>query len=327
MHPLVLSANPALDIEWRTDGIRWEEKNTIQSEARWAGGKGVNVARWLRFLGSRPQLVLPLGGERGRELAADLKQQCLPARVIRLRESTRANVVITGPNGRQMRFNQAGPTLHPGEWHQMLEVVRAKMSNAGLLILCGSLPRGVPVRTYACFIRQAHRLGARTLLDCDGEAFAAAVGERPFLVKPNQHELAQWRHCLLRTENEVVAAARALSEVTRGWVLVSRGAKTGLLVHARERVCLRGVPPTVKPLNRLGAGDALLAGVARQIEVGAPPEEWLRHGMAAGAAATQCVAGNLCKPALLTQFAEKVRVAVTPFPVQAEGRDCSRPSR
>lgn len=327
MRPLVLSLNPALDIEWRTDGIRWEEKNAIQSEVRWAGGKGVNVARWLRLLGSKPQLVLPLGGENGRELAASLRQERLPARVIRLREPTRANVVITDPSGRQMRFNRAGPRLHPGEWRKIQEIVRENISHAGLLILSGSLPRGVPVIAYARFIRQAHRLGVRTLLDCDGEAFAAAVWEHPFLVKPNEHELAQWRRCPLRTETEVVAAARALSEVTRGWVLVSRGAKSGLLIHAGERVCLRAIPPRLKPLNRLGAGDALLAEAARQIECGFPPEEWLRQGLAAGSAATQCGAGVACKPAVVTQFARKVRVAVLPCTVQAEGRDYSRPSR
>ena len=49
---LVLSLNPALDLDWRVDGFRIEEKNAILAEVRWAGGKGVNVARWLRFLGA-----------------------------------------------------------------------------------------------------------------------------------------------------------------------------------------------------------------------------------------------------------------------------------
>ena len=56
-----------------------------------------------------------------------------------------------------------------------------------LLILSGSLPRGVPVAGYARLIRLAHGLGVRTLLDCDGPAFAAAAKARPFLAKPNEH--------------------------------------------------------------------------------------------------------------------------------------------
>src|SRR6266511_279269 len=72
MRPLVLALNPSVDVEWRVAQVRWEEKNEILSERRWPGGKGVNVARWLKHLGARPQLLIPLGGQTGRELAAGL---------------------------------------------------------------------------------------------------------------------------------------------------------------------------------------------------------------------------------------------------------------
>ena len=60
MSSLIVALNPSIDLEWRVDQVRWEEKNTIESERRWAGGKGVNVARWLRHLGGKPRLLLPL---------------------------------------------------------------------------------------------------------------------------------------------------------------------------------------------------------------------------------------------------------------------------
>jgi len=164
---------------------------------------------------------------------------------------------------------------------------------AGLLILSGSLPRGVPVAAYAQLIRLAHRFGVRTLLDCDGPAFAAAIKARPFLVKPNEHELAQWWRQPLRSEAEVLRAARALSEQTRGWVFVSRGAKRSLLVNRAEKIQIAAKPPRVKPRNTVGAGDALLAAVARQIQLGATLEEWLKFGLTIGSAATQRMAGQL----------------------------------
>src|SRR5436190_697152 len=69
-----------------------------------------------------------------------------------------------------------------------------------LLILSGSLPRGVPVTAYAQLIRLARRRGVVTLLDCDGLVFTTAIKARPFLVKPNDHELAEWWGKPLRTE-------------------------------------------------------------------------------------------------------------------------------
>jgi fructose-1-phosphate kinase PfkB-like protein len=319
MHSLVLALNPSIDAEWRVDDVLWEEKNNVHSERRWAGGKGINVARWLKHLGGQPLLLVPLGGKTGAELAGYLRGEKIPSRIVRLREPTRVNVIVTTDAGRQMRFNPLGPKLSRHEWRMILRAVELGLVAEGgrarhsvraaiqhprngahgvarptvLLILSGSLPRGVPVTAYAQLIRLAHRFGVKTLLDCDGPAFAAAVKARPFLVKPNEHELAQWWRKPLRSEKELVRAAHALSAQTQGWVLVSRGAKRSLLVNHQGRFECFAKPPNVKPCNTVGAGDALLAAVARQIQRGATPEEWLKFGLKIGSAATQLAAGKL----------------------------------
>ena len=284
---LILALNPSIDAEWRVDDVRWEEKNSVQSERRWVGGKGINVARWFRHLGGKPRLILPLGGKTGDELAGCLRGEKLSGQIIPLREPTRVNVIVTTRAGRQMRFNPAGPKLSRAEWSRVMKTIRQALSPSALLVLAGSLPRGVPVDAYAQLIRLAHEHGARTLLDCDGPAFAEAVKEKPFLVKPNEHELAQWKDTALSTESDVLRAARALSEATRGWVLVSRGAKRGLLVNVREDFQKFIRPPAVKPVNTVGAGDALLAAVTRQVQLGESPENWLAAGLRTGSAATQ----------------------------------------
>src|SRR5215510_12250387 len=111
---LVLALNPSIDVEWKVDGVQWEEKNIVRSERRWAGGKGINVARWLRHLGDRPQLLVPLGGKTGDELARYLQLERISARIVKLREPTRVNVIITADDGRQMRFNPLGPNVSAG---------------------------------------------------------------------------------------------------------------------------------------------------------------------------------------------------------------------
>ena len=131
------------------------------------------------------------------------------------------------------------------------------------------------------------------MLDCDGPAFAEAIKASPFLVKPNEHELAGWWGRALRSEAQIVRAACALSEETSGWVLVSRGGKRGLLVNVAEDFQAFASPPRVKPRNTVGAGDALLAAVALQIQGDQPPEQWLQFGLQIGSAATQRPAGNL----------------------------------
>lgn len=298
MPALILALNPSIDAEWRVDDVQWEEKNNIRSERRWAGGKGINVARWLKHLGGQPLLLVPLGGRTGVELAGFLRGERIPARIIRLREPARVNVIITTNTGRQMRFNPPGPVISAEEWGRLFTAAKRELARSDLLILSGSLPRGLPVNTYASLLRLAHRFGVKTLLDCDGSAFAVALKEHPFLVKPNAHELAQWWGRPLRTEAEIVRAARALSNQTRGWVLVSRGDKRSLLLNETEGSCSFSQPPRVRPCNTVGAGDALLAAVALAVQKGQPPATWLKHGVRTGSVAVRLAAGRLPAPSM-----------------------------
>jgi 1-phosphofructokinase family hexose kinase len=293
MSALVVALNPSIDAEWRVTDVLWEEKNNVQSERRWAGGKGINVARWLKYLGGKPQLLLPLGGSSGTEIAGYIRQEKISTRVLSLREATRVNVIVTTSAGRQVRFNPLGPKFSAREWRDFLRVFQVELQRANLLILSGSLPRGLSPNVYSKLIRLAHRAGVRTLLDCDGALFKAAVSARPFLVKPNEHELGLWWERPLRLEAQIVTAAWALSEATQGWVLVSRGGQRSLLVNVAEKFQLFAAPKKVKPRNTVGAGDSLLAAVARQIQLGSPPAEWLRQGLAIGTQATQLPAGEL----------------------------------
>lgn len=293
MNALVLALNPSVDAEWRVAEVLWDEKNNVQSERRWAGGKGINVARWLKHLGGKPRLLLPLGGASGVEISGELRREKISIHRVALREATRVNVIVTTAAGRQIRFNPLGPKLSAREWESIMAALKKRLRDVQLLVLSGSLPRGVAASANASIIRLARRHGVKTLLDCDGAPLAAAVLARPFLVKPNEHELAQWSGKPLRSESELVRAAQAMSGQTHGWVLVSRGGKRSLLVNVAEDFQQFLAPQKVKPRNTVGAGDALLAGVARQIQLGTAPPEWLKEGLITGTWATQLPAGKL----------------------------------
>lgn len=298
--PLVVALNPSVDVEWTVRSVRWGEKNEVLAERRWPGGKGVNVARWLRHLGPRPRLLLPLGGRHGDELAAGLKAEGLSTIILPIRQESRANVIVTGAPEGQLRFNPAGPTLSAAEWRRLKQLLRNALADASLLILAGSLPPGLAPDAYHELITIARRAGVRTVLDCDGPALAASLSAGPFLVKPNHHELAHWLNRPLVQDADVREGTLALARKTRGWVLTSTGPDGGWLAHATPpggKVALfRAQPPAVRALNTVGAGDALVAAVVVAIDNQAPPAEWLRRGLAAGSAATTQPAGVLPSP-------------------------------
>jgi 1-phosphofructokinase family hexose kinase len=308
MRLCVVSLNPAVDAEWRVKDVLWEEKNVIHSQRRWPGGKGVNVARWLKFLGADSQILIPLGGATGREMRAGLREQGLRARVIPLVGETRVNVVVTTARGRQMRFNPPGPEYSGREWRAVVGAAKWILTQGAGLILSGALPRGLPPDAYARLIELAHKYRRPVFLDCDGDALVQGATARPFLVKPNLHELERWCGRKLRSRRAVESAARELSTTTQGWVLLSLGAKGALLVNVRESFRARAVAPRGRVLNTVGAGDAMLAAAAFGIVQGVDPEQWLRNAVGAGTAATRVLAGEFPPRRVLRESQRGVRL-------------------
>jgi 1-phosphofructokinase family hexose kinase len=308
MHILVVALNPSVDVEWRVPQVLWEEKNVLESERRWPGGKGVNVARWLKHLGGRPKLLLPLGGATGAELQTGLRAERIPFRAVPLREATRANVIVTTRMQGQLRFNPPGPRLSRDDWRRVQGAVSEELRTASLFVLSGSLPRGLPVSACRQLVMLARRAGVRVLLDCDGAWFKDAVRARPFLVKPNEHELEGFFGRRIENEKALRRSAFLLSQSTSGWVLLSRGRAGAMLVHAGLAVFLSARVPRGKACNTVGAGDAMLAAVTAQIVAGGGPQDWLREGIATGTALTRCEAGILPGLPLIRGLAKEIEV-------------------
>jgi 1-phosphofructokinase len=133
------------------------------------------------------------------------------------------------------------------------------------------------------------------------------VSAGPHLVKPNEHELREWARAEGLGSGRGEAALRRyaveLSRRTRGWVLVSRGARPGWLIHAARKVHLAASPPSVRPQHTIGAGDALLAAAAKALLDQRSPAELLATALAIGSLATQFPAGTLPAAAPPASFA------------------------
>ena len=308
MRPLVVSLNPSIDAEWRVPSVVPEEKNELLSERRWPGGKGVNVARWLGWFGEEPRLFLPLGGEPGRELATGLRREEICFTRFPLSQPTRVNVIVTPERGAQLRFNPSWPRVTQAEARALLARACALAERADPVVISGTLTFGAPRDLYARLVRSAVAAGRQVFLDCDREPFVLAVGQRPFLVKPNEYELAQWAGRSLGSPSAVLQAVRELSAQTDGWVLLSRGGDGAWLVNAGQGIELAAGAPHVEVRNGVGAGDALLAATVHRVQAGAPPDDWLRHAVATGTAATQVPPGQLPTRKLWRELLAAIRI-------------------
>jgi 1-phosphofructokinase family hexose kinase len=281
---ITVTLNPSLDRTLEVAHITFNEMmRATSSQLDW-GGKGFNVSRALQALGAESLALGLVGGATGQMLVKGLSELGIATDLTPIAGETRTNTVVTQAGGdRYIKVNEAGPTVQAGELDQFLDRVQARVRPGDLVLLSGSLPPGVPPGIYAQLIALVQARGARALLDSSGEALRLGCAARPYLAKPNMPEAEELAGHTIRSEDETLRAVRHLLQQGMAWVALSMGA--GGLLLASERGALRARPPRVQAQNPVGAGDALLAGIAWALEQELSPAEIARWAVAAGTAA------------------------------------------
>lgn len=276
-----VTCNPALDLAVRLDGLQIGGLNRTAGATLVAGGKGVNVSRVLGELGERNKALGFVAGSNGVMLESALQQMGVTTAFIRLPEGqTRINVKLYGEQ--ETELNAPGPAVS----HQQMEGLLSELSRLqedDLLCLCGSLPPGMAVDSYARMLVAA---GARAIVDTSGEALLCALSEKPWLVKPNRDELAALIGKELPAIEDVIEAAEWLREKGAENVLVSLGRDGALLCAEGKR--LYQSAPDGEVIGTVGAGDSLVAGFAAGWQRYGDMAQALRLGVACGSATACC---------------------------------------
>jgi len=101
--------------------------------------------------------------------------------------------------------------------------------------------------------------GICVTVDAEKNLLLDVLPLKPFLIKPNNHELGQMFGRELKTEEEIIECAKELQKRGAVNVLVSMAGDGALLVADDGHIYKEGVcKGTVK--NSVGAGDSMVAG-------------------------------------------------------------------
>ena len=250
--------NPAIDYVVRLDApLEVGEVNRAGGEDCVLGGKGINVSGVLAQLGCPSVALGFVAGETGVWLERGLEKQGLETDFVHLEQGmTRINVKIKA--GQETELNGAGPDIPESAVRQLEEQLDALNEN-DILILAGSIPRSLPQDTYERLLARLQGKGVRAVVDATRDLLVNVLQYRPFLIKPNDHELGEIVGRELKTDEEIIAAARTLQEKGARNVLVSMAGDGALLVDENGKVHRIGCPKG-KVVNSVGAGDSMVAG-------------------------------------------------------------------
>jgi len=281
----LVTLNPALDLSLEVRESREGKIGELKEAGFSAGGKGVNIARFLKAWGLPALSWLGTGGGNHpthRLYRSLLGKEGLSAKFLSDKAPVRINAVSS--DGRSSRkYNHPGTKLPPGVFLKLLPSVARKDT----VVLTGRLPGGMKESTYADWIKVFRKRGVRTVIDTSGKPLAEALKSGPSFFKVNLIEFSEACGRKFKGLDPVRRVIPIFLRHDLSHGAVTNGAE-GALVWGEGRVLRVSAPKARKGLV-VGAGDAFLAGYLRAWEAGKGLEE--RAGLACAAASVVAFAG------------------------------------
>jgi len=284
---VTVTLNPTIDRIIEVPSFKVGGHQNGRLRTREPAGKAVNVSRALSDLGM-PNSAIGWVGMDAFDLFyeamqdADVKTCFLP-----ISGSTRENITIIDPQTHiETHIRDAGPTVDASDVARLTDLLESTVNENSLAIFTGSLPPGLTMEMFEGLLTSCTKHGARVAIDTAGLALKAAVRCKPWLVKPNDEELAEFmNHHDRADEPFLLQAGRQLNEQV-AVVLVTAG-KHGAYCFADGKV-LHAIAPVSSDAiqSTVGCGDAMLAGFLAGLSAShGDMETALREGVIVSAAA------------------------------------------
>jgi 1-phosphofructokinase len=274
-----LTLNPSVDYIVELEGFQIGELNRTTKEAKFPGGKGINVSRVLKELGIKSKALGFNGGFTGKYIDEYLQNEEIDTDFVKVMEDSRINIKLK--TGQETEINAKGPKISDEDFLQLKEKIKG-LTNEDLLVLAGSIPSSLPKTTYEELVKICKQNNVQFVVDAEGDLLKKVLTYQPLLIKPNQHELEELFSTTISTCEEVVPFARKLLELGAKNVIVSMAGDGAVFVN-HELALIADVPKgTVK--NSVGAGDSMVAGFLAQYQLTGGIKEAFRFSIASGSA-------------------------------------------
>ena len=284
---ITVTLNPALDKTVEIPDFSLDAVNRITAMRTDPGGKGLNVSKVIAKLGGTSTVVGVLGGTTGRRIADAMDALGIACQFTFVEGETRTNLKVIDPaRHTNTDLNEPGLTVDQETLDHMRDALVAAIRPGDIVVLSGSLPKGAPADTYGSWTAACRTAGARVFLDADGEPLAHGLAAKPYLAKPNNHELSRLTRRALETADDLLAAARTPIADGVERVVVSMGGDGALFVSANRAYRAEGLRVPVG--STVGAGDSMVAALAYAAEQGMADADTVRLAVATSAANVMC---------------------------------------
>lgn len=276
-----ITFNPSLDYIASCEDFRLGETNRVSKEIIFPGGKGINVSIVLSNFGLDTTALGFLAGFTGEEIKRLIIEKGIRNEMIPVSTGfSRINVKLRSKE--ESELNGMGPVIDDeaiAELYAKLD----QLTSEDILCLAGSIPSSMPSTMYSDIMKHLQGRGIRIVVDATKDLLMNVLRYKPFLIKPNNHEIGELFGVKLTKREEVVPYAKQLQEKGAVNVLVSMAGEGAVLIDEDGNV-YQSEAPKGTVVNSVGAGDSMVAGfIYGYLKYGNYGEAF-RYGLATGSA-------------------------------------------
>ncbi|WP_270639950.1 1-phosphofructokinase [Longibaculum muris] len=277
-----ITFNPSIDYMVSVDHFKLGTVNRTSQEYLLPGGKGINVSIVLHNLGIDSTALGFIAGFTGKEIenrvTNDFGVQCDFIDV----ENGYSRINFKMKSDEESEVNGNGPMInkeHIDKLYDKLSCLQA----GDILILSGSIPKCLSDDIYSEIMEKLADKNIEIVVDATGDLLMKVLKHKPFVIKPNNHELAEMFHVKLFGTQDIVKYAKKLQEMGAKNVLISMAGDGALFICENGKVYF-GNAPKGQVKNSVGAGDSMVADFVAGYEKTKDYVQAFRMGVATGSA-------------------------------------------
>lgn len=283
MKIITLTLNPAFDLHCHTPHFAPYHENLAEITEYQAGGKGVNISRALTVCGVENLAFLVLGEENGDAFEKQMKADGMSYRALSVPGRIRENITLHTEGADETRISFSGFSADAALLARVEAELMPLLTDGCFVTFTGRVPNGMDMPSVKAFLRRLRERGVRVVIDSKSFSLDDLLEVKPWLIKPNEEEIAEYLGRTVSSFDEVRSAAEKLHRAGIANVMISLGAKGALL--ACEDGTFTAYPPKITAVSTIGAGDSSIGGFLAAAAAGEDSAGMLRRAVSYGTAA------------------------------------------
>lgn len=276
-----ITLNPSLDYIVKVEDFKVGHVNRTSKEDIYPGGKGINVSIVLKNLGVKNRALGFTAGFTGEEIEKLVANHGVDNEFIRLEKGmSRINVKLKSKE--ESEINGMGPDISKNDIKKLYEKLEA-LKAGDFVVLAGSIPNTLPDDIYETIMKDFKDKEINFVVDATKDLLLNVLKYKPFLIKPNHHELGEMFNVKLNSKDEIITYAKKLQEIGSRNVIISMAGDGAILIEENGEITISDTPKGTL-VNSVGAGDSMVGGFLAGIAENKNIKEAFKIGVATGSA-------------------------------------------